>query len=131
MRAKAVSFLLADLNVTKTHSRPYTSNDNPYSKSQFKTMKYRPEFPDRFGCLQDGRTFCQKFSLWYNGVHRHSGIGLMTPQMVHYGRRKRFAICASRCSTRLTSLTLNASSIAPPKPSNCQLKPKNSDENTR
>lgn len=85
MRSKPVAFLLADLSVTKTHSRPYTSNDNPYSESQFKTMKYRPEFPDRFGCLQDSRKFCGTFFPWYNGEHRHSGIGMMTPQMVHYG----------------------------------------------
>jgi putative transposase len=86
MRSKPVALLLADLSVTKTHSRPYTSNDNPYSESQFRTMKYRPEFPDRFGCLQDGRAFCQTFFPWYNDEHRHSGIGMMTPAMVHYGR---------------------------------------------
>jgi putative transposase len=85
MRSKPVALLLADLSVTKTHSRPYTSNDNPYSESQFRTMKYRPEFPDRFGCIQDSRAFCQPFFLWYNDHHRHSGIGMMTPAMVHYG----------------------------------------------
>jgi putative transposase len=85
MRSKPVALLLADLSVTKTHSRPYTSNDNPYSESQFRTMKYRPEFPDRFGCLQDSRAFCQTFFPWYNDDHRHSGIGMMTPAMVHYG----------------------------------------------
>ena len=85
MRSKPVAFLLADLSVTKTHSRPYTSNDNPYSESQFRTMKYRPEFPDRFGCIQDSRAFCQTFFPWYNDDHRHSGIGMMTPAMVHYG----------------------------------------------
>jgi putative transposase len=85
MRSKPVALLLADLSVTKTHSRPYTSNDNPYSESQFRTMKYRPEFPDRFGCIQDGRAFCQTFFPWYNDEHRHSGIGMMTPAMVHYG----------------------------------------------
>jgi putative transposase len=84
MRSKPVAFLLADLSVTKTHSRPYTSNDNPFSESQFKTMKYRPEFPDRFGCIQDSRAFCQTFFPWYNDEHRHSGIGMMTPAMVHY-----------------------------------------------
>lgn len=86
MRSKPVAFLLADLSVTKTHSRPYTSNDNPYSESQFKTMKYRPEFPNRFGCLQDSRNFCQTFFAWYNDEHRHSGIGMMTPAVVHYGQ---------------------------------------------
>jgi putative transposase len=85
MRSKPVALLLADLSVTKTHSRPYTSNDNPYSESQFRTMKYRPEFPDRFGCIQDSRAFCQTFFLWYNDDHRHSGIGMMSPAMVHYG----------------------------------------------
>jgi putative transposase len=85
MRSKPLVFLLADLGVTKTHSRPYTSNDNPYSESQFRTMKYRPEFPDRFGCIQDSRAFCQRFFPWYNDDHRHSGIGMMTPAMVHYG----------------------------------------------
>ena len=85
MRSKPVALLLADLSVTKTHSRPYTSNDNPYSESQFRTMKYRPEFPHRFGCIQDSRAFCQTFFPWYNDDHRHSGIGMMTPAMVHYG----------------------------------------------
>jgi putative transposase len=85
MRSKPVALLLADLSVTKTHSRPYTSNDNPYSESQFRTMKYRPDFPDRFGCIQDSRAFCQTFFSWYNDDHRHSGIGMMTPAMVHYG----------------------------------------------
>ena len=85
MRSKPVALLLADLSVTKTHSRPYTSNDNPYSESQFRTMKYRPEFPDRFGCIQDSRAFCQTFFPCYNDDHRHSGIGMMTPTMVHYG----------------------------------------------
>jgi putative transposase len=85
MRSKPVAFLLADLSITKTHSRPYTSNDNPYSESQFRTLKYRPEFPDRFGCIQDSRAFCQTFFPWYNDQHRHSGIGMMTPAMVHYG----------------------------------------------
>lgn len=85
MRSKPVALLLADLSVTKTHSRPYTSNDNPYSESQFRTMKYRPEFPDRFGCIQDSRAFCQAFFSWYNDNHRHSGIGMMTPATVHYG----------------------------------------------
>jgi len=86
MTSKPVAFLLADLGVTKTHSRPHVSNDNPYSESQFRTLKYRPEFPDRFGCLQDSRAFCQGFFRWYNQEHRHSGLGLLTPAMVHYGQ---------------------------------------------
>lgn len=85
MRSKPVAFLLADLGVTKTHSRPYVSDDNPYSESQFRTMKYRPDFPDRFGCIQDSRAFCQQFFQWYNHEHRHSGIGLLSPAMVHFG----------------------------------------------
>ena len=86
MRSKSVALLLADLGITKTHSRPYVSNDNPYSESQFKTMKYCPEFPSRFGCLEDGRLFCGGFFDYYNNAHRHSGLGLMTPAAVHYGR---------------------------------------------
>ena len=85
MKSKPVAFLLADLGVTKTHSRPHVSDDNPYSESQFKTMKYRPEFPSRFGSIEDARAFCVKFFDWYNREHRHTGIGLLTPEMVHYG----------------------------------------------
>jgi putative transposase len=86
MASKQVAQLLADLGVTKSHSRPHVSNDNPYSESQFKTMKYRPQFPDRFGCVQDARAFCQHFFGWYNLAHHHSGIGLLVPADVHYGR---------------------------------------------
>jgi putative transposase len=89
MSSKPVAFLLADLGVTKTHSRPHVSDDNPYSESQFRTLKYRPEFPDRFGCIQDSRAFCQGFFRWYNEEHRHSGLGLLTPAMVHYGQTER------------------------------------------
>lgn len=85
MTSKAVAQLLAELGVTKTHSRPHVSNDNPYSESQFKTMKYRPAFPARFGSLQDARTFCQQFFHWYNHEHRHSGIGWLTPADMHAG----------------------------------------------
>ncbi len=85
-RAKPVAFLLADLGVTKTHSRPYTSSDNPYSEAHFKTLKYRPEFPDRFGSIEQAREHCRRFFDWYNGAHRHSGIGLMTPAAVHHGQ---------------------------------------------
>jgi putative transposase len=86
MSSKPVAFLLADLGVTKTHSRPHVSDDNPYSESQFRTMKYRPEFPDRFGCIQDSRAFSQGFFRWYNQEHRHSGLALLTPAMVHYNQ---------------------------------------------
>ena len=86
MRSKPVALTLSDLGVTKTHSRPYTSNDNPYSESQFKTLKYRPEFPARFGTLQQARAFCQDFFDWYNTRHRHSGIAWLTPEDLHHGR---------------------------------------------
>jgi putative transposase len=86
MTSTPVALLLADLGVTKSLSRPQTSNDNPYSEAQFKTLKYRPDFPDRFGSLQDGRGFCRTFFGWYNTEHHHSGIGMMTPEAVHYGR---------------------------------------------
>ena len=86
MVAKPVAFLLADLGVTKSHSRPHVSNDNPFSERQFPTLKYRPEFPDRFGCYADAHAFCSRFFTWYNDEHRHSGIGFHTPADVHYGR---------------------------------------------
>ena len=83
---QAGAFLLADLGITKTHSRPYTSSDNPYSESNFKTLKYRPEFPDRFDDIEHARAHCRAFFHWYNHAHRHSGIGLMTPAAVHHGQ---------------------------------------------
>jgi len=86
MSSKPVALMLADLGVTKSHSRPHCSNDNPYSEAQFKTLKYRPEFPDRFGSPQDARGFCKRFFGWYNDDHRHSGIGYHTPADVHYSR---------------------------------------------
>jgi putative transposase len=86
MISKPVALMLADLGVTKTHSRPHVSDDNPYSESQFKTLKYRPEFPDRFGSIEDARAFCQRFFPWYNHDHHHSGIALLTPDMLHYGK---------------------------------------------
>jgi len=85
MKSKVVAHLLADPGITKTHSRPQVSNDNPYSEAQFKTLKYCPRFPDRFGSIQDARAFCQDFFTWYNKEHHHSGIALMTPEQVHYG----------------------------------------------
>jgi putative transposase len=86
MTSKPVAFLLADLGVTKSHSRPHTSNDNPYSEAQFKTLKYCPEFPGEFGSLQDARAFCRNFFHWYNHEHHHTGIALLTPVMLHYGK---------------------------------------------
>lgn len=88
MRSKPVAFLLADLGVTKTHSRPYTSTDNPYSEAQFKTLKYQPDFPERFGSIEDARAFLVRFFDWYNNEHRHSGIGLVTPAQRHSGADK-------------------------------------------
>jgi len=85
MTSKPVALLLADLGVTKSHSRPHVSNDNPFSEAQFKTMKYRPDFPDRFGSLDHGRSHCGDFFPWYNTEHHHAGLGLFTPHDVHYG----------------------------------------------
>lgn len=85
MTSKTVALLLGDLGVTKTHSRPHVSNDNPFSESQFKTMKYRPDFPERFGSLQDVRSWGNDFFPWYNTEHHHVGLGLFTPHDVHFG----------------------------------------------
>ena len=86
MASKTVAFLLADLGVTKSHSRPHVSNDNPYSEAQFKTMKYRPDFPTSFVSIDHARCHSRTFFGWYNNVHRHSGVALMCPADVHYGR---------------------------------------------
>lgn len=86
MTSKVVEQLLVDLGVTKTHSRPHVSNDNPYSEAQFKTMKYRPEFPACFGSQEDSQAFCEAFFAWYNTEHNHTGIALLTPEIVHTGR---------------------------------------------
>ena len=86
MTSKSVAHLLADLGVTKTHSRPHVSNDNPYSESQFKTLKYRPAFPAQFGSLADARAWARPFFQWYNHDHHHNGIGLLTPATVHCGQ---------------------------------------------
>jgi putative transposase len=97
MKAKATAFLLADLGVTRSHNRPHTSNDNPFSESHFKTMKYQPRFPKRFGCIEDAKAFCRSFFDWYNQDHHHAGIGLMTPDQVHYGQIE--AVHAARQAT--------------------------------
>ena len=86
MTSKTVAQLLADLGVEKSHSRPYVSNDNPYSEAQFKTMKYRGDYPDRFGSIEDARQWARRFFPWYNEEHYHSGLGLLTPAVVHYGQ---------------------------------------------
>jgi putative transposase len=97
MTSKPVAFLLADLGVTQSHSRPHVSDDNPFSEAQFKTLKYRPDFPDRFASTEAARLHCQSFFPWYNDEHRHTGLGLHTPADVHYGtaeavRDKRAAV---------------------------------------
>jgi len=103
MTSKPVAFLLADMGVTKTHSRPHVSNDNPYSEAQFKTLKYRPGFPDRFGSIQDARVFCQTFFDWYNHHHRHSGIAMMTPENVHCRRTDQIVAVRERTLTNAYS----------------------------
>ena len=85
MTSKPVALLLATLGVTPSHSRPHVSDDNPFSEAQFKTLKYRPDFPARFGALEDAEAFCRRFFPWYNTEHRHSALGLMTPHDLHYG----------------------------------------------
>jgi putative transposase len=85
MTSRPVALLLADLGVTKTHSRPHVSNDNPYSEAQFKTLKYRPDFPERFGSIEHARAHSTDFFPWYNTEHRHSALGLHTPHDVHFG----------------------------------------------
>ena len=85
MRSKPVALLLADLGITKSHGRPHVSNDNLYSEAQFKTLTYRPEFPDRFGSIEHARAHCGDFFSWYNTEHHHAGLGLLTPYDVHYG----------------------------------------------
>jgi putative transposase len=86
MIAKTTAQLLVDLGVEKTHNRPYTSNDNPFSESAFKTIKYHHQFPEQFGCLEDTKTFLRPFFDWYNNDHHHSALGLMTPNQIHYGQ---------------------------------------------
>jgi putative transposase len=100
MTSKPVALLLADLGVTKTHARPHVSNDNPFSEAQFKTLKYRPAFPERFGSIQDARAYCHDFFPWYNTEHRHSGLGLLTPHDVHYG------LAEQRVAARATVLAM-------------------------
>jgi len=97
MTSKTVATLLADLNVTRSHSRPHVSNDNPYSEAWFKTLKYAPVFPERFGGLGDARAFLAEFVDWYNHAHHHAGIGLHTPADVHYGHAP--ATTARRAAT--------------------------------
>jgi putative transposase len=106
MTSKVVAQLLSDLGVTKSLNRPYVSDDNPFSESHFKTLKYQPSFPPRFGCMQDARAFLQEFFNWYNYHHYHSNLELMTPAVVHYGQ-------ASKCNDFRQKVLLNAFSKNP------------------
>lgn len=115
MTSKTVALLLSDLGVTKSLSRPQCSNDNPYSEAQFKTLKYRPGFPQRFGCEQDARAHCRAFFAWYNTEHRHSGIGMMTPESVHYGHAPH--ILATRQQTLDTAYALHPERFVSRQPS--------------
>ena len=99
MTSKPVALLLADLGVTKTHSRPHVSNDNPFSEAQFKTLKYRPAFPTRFGSIQDARAHGHIFFPWYNTEHHHASLGLLTPADVHHG------VAEQRIAARAVVLT--------------------------
>ncbi|GAA2655328.1 hypothetical protein Adu01nite_91110 [Paractinoplanes durhamensis] len=96
MTSKKVADLIADLHVLRSHSRPHVSNDNPYSEAAFKTVKYHPSFPGRFGSIQDARAFCDTFFTWYNHEHHHTGIGLHTPASVHYGHADAAAVARQR-----------------------------------
>lgn len=102
MMSKGLAQLMSDLGVDNSHSRPHVSNDNPFSESQFKTLKYRPEYPNRFGSFEDAVAFCRRFFVWYNTQHRHSGIKMLTPEMVHYGRAEE--ILTKRHRVMLTAL---------------------------
>jgi putative transposase len=116
MASKPVAFLLADLGVTKSHSRPHCPNDNPYSEAQFKTLKYMPEFPERFGSQEGARDFCQRFFRWYNDEHRHSGLGYHTPADVHYGRAE--SVRAARARVLAAAYTAHPERFVgkPPEP---------------
>ena len=124
MTSKSVALLLADLGVVKTHSRPHVSDDNPFSEAHFKTMKYRPEYPDRFGSIQDARRFCQEFFHWYNHRHHHSALQLLTPATVHYRQTGPLISAApSRSRSRLpeTSGAFRSPASATPFPARCRL----------
>ena len=115
MASKPVALLLADLGVTKTHSRPRVSNDNPYSESQFKTLKYCPSFPGKFASLEQTRQFCAEFFYAYNHHHRHAGLGLLTPEVVHSGQAK--TIHARRAVVLTAAHALHSSRFRrPPQP---------------
>ncbi len=105
MKAHTFAQLLADLGVTSSYSRPSVSNDNPFSEAAFKTLKYRPGYPERFGSLEDARAFCREFFAWYNTEHRHSGIAMLTPESVHENTHPE--IIQSRARTLKTFYSLH------------------------
>ena len=110
MRSKPVALLLEDLGITKTHSRPHVSNDNPYSESAFKTLKYRPSFPARFAGLEEARAFCVEFFGWYNQEHHHGGLALLTPSVVHHGQAS--SVIAARNATLAVAFALHPERFA-------------------
>ena len=116
MRSKLVAELFADLSIAASHSRPRVSNDNPFSEAQFRTFKYRPEFPDRFGSIEHARAGCHDLFAWYNDLHHHSGLSYLTPADVHYGRAA--AILEVRHHTRLTAYAAHPERFVngPPRP---------------
>jgi len=116
MKAKATAMMLADLGITKSHSRPHTSNDNPFSEAHFKTLKYQPQFPKRFGCIADAKDFCRDFFTWYNQDHHHVGIGLMTPDQVHYGQADDVHAARQRTLDRAFSTNPERFVKKPPEP---------------
>lgn len=95
MKSGTLAQLLTDLGISKTHSRPHVSNDNPFSEAAFKTLKYRPGYPERFGSIEDARLFCKEFFTWYNTEHRHSGIAMVTPENVHYNNHQQILTARS------------------------------------
>src|SRR3989454_7914085 len=110
MTSQPVALLLATLGVVPSHSRPQVSDDNPFSEAQFKTLKYRPDFPARFGAYEDAETFCRRFFPWYNLEHRHGALGLMTPHDIHYGSAAaKWQQPGPRSCRRPTRPTLSAS----------------------
>ena len=110
MRSKPVALLLEDLGITKTHSRPHVSNDNPFSESAFKTLKYRPSFPARFASIEEARAFCVEFFGWYNQEHHHGGLALLTPSMVHHGQA--CSVIAARNATLAVAFALHPERFA-------------------
>ena len=135
MTAKATALLLAELGITKSHSRPHTSNDNPFSESHFKTLKYQPEFPKRFGCIEDARAFCRRFFDWYNQDHHHAGLGLMTPDQVHYGQVDAVYAARQQILERAYAATperfVRKSPMPPKKPTAAWINPPKSPEKYR